>query len=230
MSFWQTIRIAARTWRWTPVLAAVIASTLALGIGATTAAFTIACSILVQHFPFPNAERLVWITNGENIRGMYQRARDQPAHAPICSNVFRLYGRFSVATFLPIRFVGSPRLRVERCLSRRERLRRDHHGVPRPSSCRVVEDNRTIELRGQAVARAKPVALIAERHLHRAFEHPDLLERMDTSRAVLECDALAWWELDFNDLHRLRHARGRDDATAIARSRVLPLWLIFAAR
>jgi len=62
MSFWQTMRIAARTWRRTPVLAAVITSTLALGIGATTAAFTIAYSILVRQFPFPNAERLVWIT------------------------------------------------------------------------------------------------------------------------------------------------------------------------
>ena len=35
-----------------------------------------------------------------------------------------------------------------------ERLRRDHHGVPSPSSCRVVKDDRTIELRGEAVADA----------------------------------------------------------------------------
>jgi putative ABC transport system permease protein len=62
MSLWQTIRVAARTWRRTPVLAAVITFTLALGIGATTAAFTIAYSILVEQFPFPNPERLVWIT------------------------------------------------------------------------------------------------------------------------------------------------------------------------
>ena len=61
MSLWQHVRIAARTWRRTPVLAAVIASTLAVGIGATTAAFTIA-SILVQAVPFPGADRLVWIT------------------------------------------------------------------------------------------------------------------------------------------------------------------------
>jgi putative ABC transport system permease protein len=62
MSFWQTVRIAARTWRRTPALAAVIVCTLALGIGATTAAFTIAYSILVQRFPFPDSDRLVWIT------------------------------------------------------------------------------------------------------------------------------------------------------------------------
>ncbi len=43
-------------------MAAVIVCTLALGIGATTTAFTIAYSILVRQFPFPHADRLVWIT------------------------------------------------------------------------------------------------------------------------------------------------------------------------
>ena len=62
MNFWQSVRIAARTWRRTPALAIVIVCTLALGIGATTAAFTIAYSILVQQFPFPDSDRLVWIT------------------------------------------------------------------------------------------------------------------------------------------------------------------------
>jgi predicted permease len=62
MSHWQTIRVAARTWRRTPALAAVIVGTLALGIGATTAGFAIVYSVLVQQFPFPDAERLVWIT------------------------------------------------------------------------------------------------------------------------------------------------------------------------
>jgi len=62
VSLWQTIRVVARTWLRTPALAAVIVSTLALGIGATTTAFTIAYSILVQQFPFPHSDRLVWIT------------------------------------------------------------------------------------------------------------------------------------------------------------------------
>jgi hypothetical protein len=66
MSLWQTVRIAARTWRRTPALAAVIMGTLALGIGATTAAFTIAYSILVRPFPFPDAGRLVWITTHDS--------------------------------------------------------------------------------------------------------------------------------------------------------------------
>jgi predicted permease len=62
MSFWQMMRVATRTWRRTPALAAVIVGTLALGVGATTTAFTIAYSILAQRFPFPDPDRLVWIT------------------------------------------------------------------------------------------------------------------------------------------------------------------------
>ena len=62
MSLWNTLRIAVRTWRRTPALAAVIVATLALGIGATTTALTIAYSMLVQRLPFPDAERLVWVT------------------------------------------------------------------------------------------------------------------------------------------------------------------------
>src|SRR5262245_16770228 len=62
MSLWNTIRIAVRTWRRTPALAAVIVATLALGIGATTTAVTIAYSMLVQTLTFPDADRLVWVT------------------------------------------------------------------------------------------------------------------------------------------------------------------------
>ena len=62
MNLWNTLRIALRTWRRTPALAAVIVSTLTLGIGATTTALTIAYSMLVQGLPFPDADRLVWVT------------------------------------------------------------------------------------------------------------------------------------------------------------------------
>jgi putative ABC transport system permease protein len=62
MSAWNTLRIATRTWSRTPALAIVIVATLALTIGATTTAFTIAYSVLVQRFPFPDADRLVWVT------------------------------------------------------------------------------------------------------------------------------------------------------------------------
>ena len=54
-------RQAVRTWRRTPALAAVVLATLALGIGATTTAFTLAYTILVQPLPFPDPDRLVWV-------------------------------------------------------------------------------------------------------------------------------------------------------------------------
>jgi predicted permease len=62
MNVLHTLRIALRTWRRTPTLAAVIVSTLAIGIGATTTALTIAYSMLVERLPFPSPERLAWIT------------------------------------------------------------------------------------------------------------------------------------------------------------------------
>lgn len=58
----NTTRIAVRTWRRTPVLGTAIVVTLALCIGATTSVFAVAYSLLVQPFPFPDAERLVWVT------------------------------------------------------------------------------------------------------------------------------------------------------------------------
>ena len=66
MSLWQNVRFAVRTWERTPSLATVIVCTMALGIGAATTAFTIAYSTLVQRLPFPDADRLVWITTHDS--------------------------------------------------------------------------------------------------------------------------------------------------------------------
>jgi len=61
MPLWSDARLAARTWRRTPGLAAVVIVTLALGIGATTTAFTLAYTVLIDPLPFPNVDRLVWV-------------------------------------------------------------------------------------------------------------------------------------------------------------------------
>ena len=58
----MNVRLVVRTWRRTPALAAVVVVTLALGVAGTTTAFTLAYSVLVRPLPFPDAERLVWIT------------------------------------------------------------------------------------------------------------------------------------------------------------------------
>jgi predicted permease len=61
MSWWNDTRLAMRTWRRVPALAAVVILTLALGIGATTTAFTLAYTVLIEPLPFPHADRLVWV-------------------------------------------------------------------------------------------------------------------------------------------------------------------------
>ena len=53
------VRFAVRNLRRTPGLTAIIIATLALGIGATTAMFSVADAALFRPLPFRNADRLV---------------------------------------------------------------------------------------------------------------------------------------------------------------------------
>ena len=58
----QDVRSAARTLRRTPGLSLVVITTLALGIGATTALFSISSAIVSRQLPVPEAERLVAVS------------------------------------------------------------------------------------------------------------------------------------------------------------------------
>ena len=55
----RDLRFAARGLRHSPGFAAAATLTLALGIGATTAVFSVVYGIIVRPLPFPNADRLV---------------------------------------------------------------------------------------------------------------------------------------------------------------------------
>ena len=58
----QDLRYASRSFRRSPGFAAAALSILALGIGATVAAFTVVNGVLLRPLPFPNPERLFAIT------------------------------------------------------------------------------------------------------------------------------------------------------------------------
>ena len=58
----QDIRYATRTLLRRPCFAVVASLTLALGIGATTAIYSVVNAVLVQPLPWPSADRLVTMT------------------------------------------------------------------------------------------------------------------------------------------------------------------------
>ena len=60
-TFVQDVRHAWRTWRRTPVLALAAVLTLALGVGANTAVFSVVYGVLLKPLPYPDADRLVEI-------------------------------------------------------------------------------------------------------------------------------------------------------------------------
>ena len=93
-SIWSDARYAVRTLRRMPAFTAVATITLALGIGATSAMFTLVDGILLRPLPYPDADRLVrvvqaypekgldsWGLSQENLAMYRDRATDFEAFA-----------------------------------------------------------------------------------------------------------------------------------------------------
>jgi len=57
----QDVRYGARTLRRSPAFTIVALSTLALGVGATTAMFTVVHAVLLRPLPYPRSDRLMRI-------------------------------------------------------------------------------------------------------------------------------------------------------------------------
>jgi putative ABC transport system permease protein len=56
------VRLALRVWRKSPVFTAIAILSIALGIGANTAIFTLVDQVLLRRLPVANPEELVQVT------------------------------------------------------------------------------------------------------------------------------------------------------------------------
>jgi predicted permease len=66
-SIWQDLRYAFRSFRLNPAYTAIVLATLALGIGANAAIFSVADAVMLRPFPYPDIDRIIAIM--ENTRG-----------------------------------------------------------------------------------------------------------------------------------------------------------------
>src|ERR1700684_785285 len=90
-SLWQDIRYAIRVFRKSPTFTAVVILTLALGIGANTAIFSIVNAVLLRSLPFHDPDQLVKISFDKPGIGLHNTVFSYPEFEDLQSRtaVFR---------------------------------------------------------------------------------------------------------------------------------------------
>jgi predicted permease len=75
---WQDLRLGLRVLRKNPAFTTIVILTLALGIGANTAIFSVVYTVLLKALPYPQADRLVMVYENLHLPN-YQNKRNTPS-------------------------------------------------------------------------------------------------------------------------------------------------------
>ena len=76
------VRYTLRSLRKSPAFTAIVILTLALGIGATTAIFSVVDGVLLEPFPYRDPHRLVMLWENDRLRGTEQEGFSAPPKWP----------------------------------------------------------------------------------------------------------------------------------------------------
>ncbi len=108
VELWQDVRYGVRNMLRTPAFTAVTILTLALGIGANTAIFSVVDAVLFRALPYRDAGKLVWATNVLPRQGQNLVFADEYAGWRTQNHVFEGIAGYSTAAEYTLTGVGTP--------------------------------------------------------------------------------------------------------------------------